>query len=152
MLLFWPILIMLHFYTKNASEILQRTYTVGVKTWKIKNIGTLHTFHFLQISAGVGALSIFKMLANSCWACSDLISVLSGPSDDVIQVVELNAIGMNIHVVLKLWSRGMQLDHTLFFQKSCFMLALCHDLKAADYAQNYAQNYAGRVLASLVNT
>ena len=44
----------------------QRTYTVGVKSRKVKSIGTLHTIHFLQISAGVGALSIFKMLANSC--------------------------------------------------------------------------------------
>ena len=62
--------------------------------------------------------------------------MLSGPSDDVIQVDELDAIGK--HVVLELCSRDTQLDHTLFFGKSRLMLALCHDLKAADYAQKYA--------------
>ena len=41
MLLFRPI--MLHFYTNNASAICQRTYIVGVKTWILKNIGTLYT-------------------------------------------------------------------------------------------------------------
>jgi len=51
------------FYTKNASAIRQRTYIVGVKTWIIKNIGTLHTFGFLQISAGISALSKIRMLA-----------------------------------------------------------------------------------------
>ena len=57
MLPFWPI--MCHFYTQNASVICQRTYIVGVKTWIIKNIGTL-----ILISAGIGALSTFKMLAD----------------------------------------------------------------------------------------
>jgi len=63
----------------------------------IKNVGTLHTFRFLQISAGIDALCAFKMLADFCWACSELISVLLGPSDDVIQVDELDAIGIYIH-------------------------------------------------------
>jgi len=70
--------------------------------------------------------------------------VLSGPSDDIIQVDELDAIG--IHVVLELCSCDMQLDHTNFLGKSHIMLALCHDLKAADYAQNYA----GIIFASLI--
>jgi len=39
----------------------------------------------------------------------------------------------------------MELDHTLFWGKSRIMLALCHDLKAADYAQNYA----GMIFTSL---
>ena len=39
------------------------------------------------------------------------------------------------HVVLKLCSCGMQFDHTLFSGKSHNMLALCNDLKAANYAQ-----------------
>jgi len=61
--------------------------------------------------------------------------MLSGPSDDVIQVDEPDAIC--IHMVLKLRSCDMQLEHTLFSRKSHIMLALCHNLKAADYAQNY---------------
>jgi len=61
--------------------------------------------------------------------------VLSGPSDDIIQDDELDAIGK--HMVLELCSRDMQLDRTYFSGKSHTMLALCHDLKAADYAQNY---------------
>ena len=61
--------------------------------------------------------------------------MLSGPSDDVIQVDELYAIC--IHMVLELCSRDTQLDHTLSSGKSCIRLALCHDIKAADYAQNY---------------
>ena len=78
---------MLHFYPKNASAICQRTYTVGVKTW-------VHSIlkHW--------CLSTFKMLADSCRACSQLIPVLSGPLDDVIQVDELDAIC--IHMVLEL--------------------------------------------------
>jgi len=40
----------------------------------------------------------------------------------------------------------MQLDHTLFLGKSRTMLALCHDLKAGDYAQNYA----GIIFSSLL--
>ena len=85
MLLFWPT--MLHFYTKNASVIRQRTYIVGVKTWIIQNVCTLHTnicWHWHP-----------QMLADSC---SQLIPVLLGPSDDVIQVDELDAIV--IHMVL----------------------------------------------------
>jgi len=115
-------------------------------------------FPFSTNSAGVRALSTFKLLADSCYACSKSITVLSGPSDDAIQVDELKAIG--IYVVLKLCSRDTQLDHTLFAcimsrLKSCqcwhnihkpiscslhieILLALCCDLKAADYAQNYA--------------
>ena len=57
-------------------------YIVGVKT-----------------SAGISALRTFKMLAGFCWACSKSISVHSGPSDNIIQVDELNGIG--IHVILK---------------------------------------------------
>jgi len=38
------------------------------------------------------------------------ISAFSGPSDNIIQVDELNAIG--IHMVLELCSHDMQLDHT----------------------------------------
>ena len=109
-------------------------------------------------SAGIRALSTFKILADSCYACSKSITLLSGPSDDAIQVDELKAIG--IYVVLKLCSRDTQLDHTFFVCimprfKSCRcwhnirkpipcslhienLLALCCDLKAADYAQNYA--------------
>ena len=71
-----------------------------------------------------------------------LISVLSGPSDDVIQVDELSAIG-----ILELCSHDMQLDHTFFGENPIFMLAICHDLKAADYAQNYA----GIIFSSLVS-
>ena len=71
----------------------------------------------ILISAGVGALSsIFKVLAEflqtQCWACSQLISVLSGPSDDIIQVDELDA--NCIHMVLELCLRDMQIHHTLF--------------------------------------
>ena len=62
--------------------------------------------------------------------------MLSGPSDDIIQVDELNVNGK--HVALELCSRDVQLDHTIFLGKSHIMLALCHNLKAADYAQNYA--------------
>ena len=109
-LLFWPI--MIHFCTKNASAIRQRTCIVGVKTWIIKNIGTLHTFGFLQISAGISALNTFKMLANSCWACFKLISVLSGPSENVIPVDELGVIGISIHIVLELCSHSIQINHT----------------------------------------
>jgi len=68
--------------------------------------------------------------------------VLSGPSNDVIQVDELDAIGIHI---LELCSLDTQLGLTLFSGKSHFMLALCHDLKAADYVQNYA----GIIFASL---
>ena len=82
------------------------------------------------------------MLADSCSAS---ISVFSGPSDDVIQVDELYAIGIYIHVVLELWLHDIQLDHTFHWGKSCIMLALCDELKAA----NYAQNYAGIIFASL---
>jgi len=41
-----------------------------------------------------------------------MISVLSGPSDDIIQVDELGAIG--IHIVLELCSRDTQLDLAIF--------------------------------------
>jgi len=58
-----------------------------------QNIGTLHT------NICIGALSTFKMLAGSRWTCSESISVLSGPSGDVIQVDELNAIGINVVVL-----------------------------------------------------
>jgi len=70
--------------------------------------------------------------------------VLSGPSDDVIQVDELDAIVT--HMVRELCSHGTQLDHTFFPEKSPIRLALCHDLKAADYAQNYA----GIIFSSLL--
>ena len=67
------------------------------------------------------------------------MSVPSGPSDDIIQVDELNAIG--IHEVLELCSCDMQLEH------SHIVLALCHDLKVVDYAQNYAGIiFSGRLL------
>ena len=139
------------FLHQNASAICQRTYIVGVKTWRIKNTGTLHTFCFLQISAGFGVLSTFKMLADSCWACSNLISVLSGPSDDVIQVNELNAIGTYVYMVLKLCSHGTQLHHTLFWKipyyasimprfKSCRLCSnLCwHNISKSNPHQNSA--------------
>jgi len=35
-------------------------------------------------------------------------------------------------VGLELYSRDTQLDHTIFGGKSQIMLALCHDVKAAD--------------------
>ena len=41
-------------------------------------------------------------------------------------------------MVLKLCSSDMQLDHTIFKGKSHIMLAFCHNLIGADYAQNYA--------------
>ena len=72
--------------------------------------------------------------------------MLSGPSDDIIQVDELDVNGK--HVVLELCSRDLQLDHTIFLGKSHIMLALCHNLKAADYAQNYA----GIIFSSLLIT
>jgi len=71
--------------------------------------------------------------------------MLSGPSDNIIQVDGLDAIGM--HVVLEQCSRDMQRDHTNFLGKSHIMLALCHVLKAADYAQNYA----GIIFSSLLH-
>jgi len=38
----------------------------------------IHSILFIfTTSAGVSALSTFKMLADSCWACSKSISVLS---------------------------------------------------------------------------
>ena len=70
--------------------------------------------------------------------------MLSGPSDDIIQVDELD--GNCIHMVLELCLHDMLPDHTLFLGKSCAMLALCHDLNAGDYAQNYA----GIIFSSLV--
>ena len=82
----------------------------------------------MLISAGVGALSTFKMVADSCWVCSQLISVLLWPSDDIIQGGELDAIW-----VLELWWHDIQLELTLFSSKSRIVLALRHDLKAADY-------------------
>ena len=72
------------------------------------------------------------------------MSVLSGPSDNIIQVDELDAIG--IHVVIKLCSRDTQLGHTNFSGKSHIILALCHAFEAADYAQNYA----GIIFSSLL--
>ena len=59
--------------------------------------------------------------------------MLSGPSDDIIQVDELDAIG--IHVVFEPCSCDTQFDHTNFSGKFHIMLVLCHVLKAADYAQ-----------------
>ena len=115
MLLLW--LIMLHFYTKNASAISQRTYIIGVKTQIIRNIGTLHTFHFLQTLL----VSVLSLHSRCHW---------------------------HIHnMVLELYSRDTQLDHTLFGGKSRIILALCQcrDLKAADYAHNDA----GIISASL---
>ena len=67
--------------TKNASVIHQRTYTVEVKTWIIKNIGTLHTFRFLQIFAGVGALQYIQDASRSACALQGLQM-----SDDVVQM------------------------------------------------------------------
>ena len=133
-------LIMLHFYTKNASAICQRTYII---VWD-KHEKSKTLVHSILISAGVSTLSTFKMLADSCWACSNSMSVLSGPSDNIIQVDELDAIG--IHVVIKLCSRDTQLDHTNFSGKSHIILALCHAFEAADYAQNYA----GIIFSSLL--
>ena len=67
------------------------------------------------------------------------MSVLSGPSDDIIQIDELDAIGINVVLYLSCASsRDMQLDHTIFKGKSHIMLAFCHNLIGADYAQNYA--------------
>jgi len=91
------------------------------------------------------AHSTFKMIGDSCWACLELISVLSVTSDDIIQVDELSAIGIYLHVVLKLCLCGTQFGHTLFSGKSHTMLALCCDFKAADYTKNHA----GIILASL---
>ena len=58
----------------------------------------------------------------------------------MIQVDELDAVGIH---VLELCLLDTQLGLTLFFWN--FMLALCHDLKVADYVQNYA----GIIFASL---
>ena len=110
----WPI--MLHLYTKNVSTICQRTYIVGVKTWIIK---TWCTLYLLRIDISV-----------------------SGPSGDIIQVDELDAIGIiYIHLVLELCSHDMQLDHTLFGEipyyisimpwfKSCWLCSklCCHNI------------------------
>ena len=65
------------------------------------------------MSAGIGALSTLKMLADSCYKPVDICSL--GSSDDVIQVDELDAIC--IHMVLQLWSHDMQLEYTLFLGK-----------------------------------
>ena len=89
----------------------------------------------MLISAGVGALSTLKMLADSSWACSKSIPVLSGPSDDIIQIDELDAIG--IHVGLELCSRDTQLDHTIFGgkMKIPYYASIMPYVKATDYVQ-----------------
>ena len=130
MLLLRPI--MLHFYTKNALVIHQRTYIGGVKTWIIKI--WVHSILF----------TFYKLCWHRCpqyiqdasWFLLRLLQIkISAFRTDVIQVDELEAIGIYIHMVLEPCSCDTQLDHT---RKSCIMLALCCDLKAADYAQNYA--------------
>ena len=77
--------------------------------------GTVATFYFLRIAAGVGALSAFKMLADSCWACSKLRSVLLGSSDNID---DLDAIGIYAN-----WPHP-------FSAKSCIMLAFMTWLKS----------------------
>ena len=112
-----------------------RTYVVRVKTWTIKNIGTLH--------------------ANICWRwCTEYTQDASWFLLSLLQINTSAFRAFRWHntnwwtrchwhtrgTVLKLCSRDMQLDHTIFKGKSHIMLAFCHNLKAADYAQNYPRS------------
>ena len=73
--------------------------------------------------------------------------MLPGPLDDVIQVDELDAIG--IHMVLELCSCDTQLGHTpfFFFGKIPYYSSIMPQFKAADYAQYYA----GIIFSSLTS-
>ena len=133
MLLLWPI--MLHFYNKNALVIHQRTYIGGDKAWIIKTWVHSILFTFYKLCWR----RCPQYIQDASWFLLSLLQIkISAFRTDVIQVDELEAIGMYIHMVLELCSRDTQFDHTHFSGKSCLMLALCCDIKAADYAQNYA--------------
>ena len=100
---------------KNASVICQRTCIVGVKTWIIKK----HWYAPFYICW----FRCPQYIQDASWFCSKSISVLSRPSDGIIQVDELDVIG--IHAVLKLCSHDIhQLDHTSFSGKFSSLVRL----------------------------
>ena len=123
--------------TNYASFLHQKCFSNSPKDMYCQNMNNQkHWYNPILISAGKGVLSTFKILADFCWACSKSISVLSGPSYNIVQVDELDSIG--IHVGLELCSCDTQLDHTIFGGKIPYYASIMPWRKSCWLCSNYA--------------
>ena len=102
----------------------------------------LHQNYFSDLPKDMYSKSQNMNQKHWCFPYLLQINISASRPSDVIQVDELDAIGVYIHVVLS--CARVICNLTIPFWGN-IMLALCHDLKGA----NYVHNYAGIIFASL---